>query len=328
MRGVGKSIKDERLKFRKGLQRMFLRKIKKKSGLTWQSLAKGMGVCEHTLMWDWQSEKMTIPKTVAQELFRKYPFEKWNVIKKYWIEKILSKNWGQEKSGDQNEKTIKIPNKDEYLAEILGIILGDGHLERKTLTITGNSYEINHHFYFAKLIKKLFGLNTCTFKLKNANCIQSKVYSTKFIEFLIENGMVSGNKISNGAALPKWIFKNKKFIFGALRGLIDTDGGIYFKQKKYKRAFIEFQTKSPYIRSNLISLIKGAGLSPSKSSNNVRIQNQNEVKEFFKLIGSSNPKNIIRYKYFIEDNFIPLKERFNENVLNVKINKPFKAALV
>ena len=104
--------------------------------------------------------------------------------------------------------------------------------------------------------------------------------------------------------------------------------GIYQKQKKYKRAIIEFQTESPYIRKDLFELIEKAGFKPSKSDVNVRIQNQKEVREFLAKVGCSNPKNIIRCKYFIESGEIPLKEKLKKEIISLKVEKPFKAALV
>lgn len=328
MRKVGESMKEDRLKFKKGLQKKFLNKIKEKSGLTWENLAKKLNICTHTLMFDWQSEKSTLPLRITKKLLEDYPFEKWDEIEKKWIQRILSKNWGQELSGGLNKKEIKIPLRSEELAELFGVILGDGHLERKTLIITGNSYEREHYNYLQNQFRKLFGLESKIYKLKNGNTIQLKINSTELIKFLIDNSFVLGNKIKNKESLPLWIFEKKEFVSGALRGLFDTDGGIYQKQKKYKRAIIEFQTKSPYIRKDLFSLIKIIELTSSKSSFNVRVQNQEEVLKFFQIVGSSNPKNIVRYNYFVKTGEIPLREKLIKDILSIKVKKPLKAALV
>lgn len=217
--------------------------------------------------------------------------------------------------------------------------MGDGHLENKTLTITGNSLEKEHYDYISKKIKNLFGLKSNIRNLKNQNAMQLRVHSTELIKYLQKNGMVVGNKIKNKASLPKWIFKKERFIYATLRGLFDTDGGVYYKQKKYKRAIIEFQTKSPYIFKDIISLLQKTKFIYSKSSTssgfvkesfttNIRIQHQEDVKRFMRLIGSANPKNIIRYEHFIKKGFIPLKERLNKDISSYKRNLPFKAALI
>ena len=65
---------------------------------------------------------------------------------------------------------------------------------------------------------------------------------------------------------------------------------------------------------------------PSRRNYNIRIQNQKEVQKFFKLIGSSNPKNIVRYKHFIKKGYIPLKENLNKEIINFKGKIPFKCS--
>lgn len=328
MRRQGERIKDERVKFKSGLQTKFLKEIKNGSGLSWDRLSKKINICTNTLSFFWRNEKSTIPVSFAKKLLKVYPFEKWKNIEKGWIENILSENWGQDLSGSLNKKTIKVPVENEDLAELFGIILGDGHLTRKTLIVAGNSYELSHYIYVNKKIKELFGIDSKIIKIKNQNSMQLRVNSTELIKFLLTHGFVLGDKIKNKESLPRWIFGNKKFVYGALRGVFDTDGGIYQKQKGYKRSVIEFQTESPYIRKDLFELVEKAGFSPSKSDVNVRIQNQLEVLRFFQLVGSANPKNIVRYNYFIKTGEIPLKEKLKKQILSLKIEKPFKAALI
>jgi len=324
MRKQHDRIIEPRAKFKKGLQEKFILTIKQQSGLTWAALAEKLNVCEHTIRHDWRTEKATIPLSYAKKLFEVSPFEKWATIEKEWITEILPANWGQIKAGGKNKKLIKIPEKSEELAELFGVILGDGHLDRKCLTITGNFFEQEHYNYLQKMIICLFGLDSRIFKLKNVNTIQLRVNSTELISFLLENSFVLGDKIKNKESLPRWIFEKNEYICGALRGLLDTDGGIYQKQKGYKRAIVEFQTESPQIRANIYELIRKIGFSPSKSDVNVRIQDQCEVRRFLSLVGCANPKNIMRCKYFIKTGEIPLKEQIWKEITGLKVEKPFK----
>lgn len=328
MRRIGESIKEERLKFKKGFQKKFLENIKEKSGLNWEDLARELNLCRNTVAFYWRNEESTIPLSFAKRLLKEYPFQKWGKIEQNWVEKVLPKNWGQELSGGLNKKIITIPQRSEELSEFLGVILGDGHLDKKTLTITGNYDEKEHYYYLMKKIKRLFNLDSKILKLKNQNGMQLRINSTELIKYLLDNSFVLGNKIENKESLPKWIFEKEEFVCGALRGLLDTDGGIYQKQKKYKRAIIEFQTESPHIRKDLFELIEKAGFKPSKSDVNVRIQNQKEVRKFLAKVGCANPKNIVRCKHFIETGEIPLKEKLKNEIISLKVEEPFKAALV
>ena len=335
MRKVGEQIRDKRIKFKENLQKEFLRNIKNESKLTWKFLAKKLNVCEHTIRVDWQKEGTTIPYKICLKLIKKYPFKKWQIIKSEWIEEILPSNWGQKKAGGINKKHITIPNKSEELAELIGVILGDGHIGKKEITITGEfPHQEKHLEYIKEKIKKLFGIDSRIFiSYTNDNTIILDCYSVEIVNFLKKNKLYPGNKIKNKLSFPKWIFKKKDFIKGALRGLIDTDGGVYYKQKGYKRAIIEFQNYSPQIKRDIILFIKKIGFNPSKSQtinercekrHNIRIQNQEEVRSFFKLIGSSNPKNIIKYKCLIEKGFMPQKEELKKEIIQFNEILPFR----
>ena len=70
-------------------------------------------------------------------------------------------------------------------------------------------------------------------------------------------------------------------------------------------------------------MLNKLGFKSSKGNQglNIRIQNQEEVHKFFKIVGSSNLKNIIRYKEFLKSGCVPkrketieLMEGFNEKI--------------
>lgn len=343
MRKQGECIIGKRLKFRKGFQKKFILEIKKNSGASWEELALLAGVSSHTLRIAWLEENATLPHNVAVALLRKCPFERLETIKSKWVEKILPARWGQKlggkKAGGSNRKGINLPVRSEELAELFGIILGDGHLGKKELTITSALHERKHMEYAKESIRKLFGADSKVFNsYTNENVVILDCYSSELVKFLGHEGLSIGNKIKNRAALPKWVSTRNEFAFGALRGLFDTDGGIYCKQKGYSRALIEFQTASPCVRNDVMALLKKTGFAPSKSftrsgftkkaSYNVRLQQQPEVHKFFRLIGSSNPKNIVRYKHFAEKGRIPRKEDLYNEIMNYNGELPFKAAIV
>src|SRR3989344_6817926 len=235
--------------------------------ISWRSLSKKLNVCEQTVRIDWRNGGSTIPYNICLNLIKKYPFEKWQIIKSKWIEGILPSNWGQKKAGNKNKKQITIPVKSEELAELIGVILGDGHIGKKEITIVGEfPHQKRHLEYIREKIKKLFDIDSKIFmSYTNNNVIILDCYSIEIVNFLKSNGLYPGNKIKNKISFPKWILEKEDFIKGALRGLIDTDGGIYYKQKGYKRAIIEFQNYSPQIKRDIILFIKKIGFTPSKS---------------------------------------------------------------
>lgn len=325
MRNQGIYIIDSRLKFREGLQRKFLVNVKKSSGQSWVWLANKINVSRYTLSSTWYSEESTLPKSKAKELLGLGRFEHWEVVLKDWVLEELPPKWGQIKSGTISLKPINRPANSESLAEFVGVVIGDGHISDKGVRITGNLFEIKHHKYIQKLIKELFDLDARVFTSRTHETVcLTDIYSKNLLLFLENMGLGNGDKIKNKTRIPNWIFGNKNFIYGALRGLFDTDGGIYSKQKKYKRAFIEFQNHCPETLKDIKLLIEKVGFTPSKSSINVRIQDQEEVKRFFSLVGSSNPKNIIRFQEFLNSGEIPLKENLNNKIVRYNGPQPFK----
>lgn len=327
MRKQGARILGTRLKFKSGFQRRFISEIKIRSKSTWQALAESLDIGVDTLKRDFYCERTTIPKDLALQMLEKYPFETLENLEKKWIENILEGNWGQKKAVMVNKKKIIFPIKSLELAELFGVVLGDGHLNTRGLRITGNALEARHYEYISSLIKRLFGLKSKIYtSYTNSNTIVLNVYSRELANFLLDNGIKFGDKIREGSSLPTWIFEKPEFIFSALRGLLDTDGGVYYKQKGYQRAFIEFQTASPFIQNDIIYMLKSTGFVFSKGNNglNVRIQNQEDLSKFFKLIGSSNPKNIVRYLHFLESGEIPLKDKLISEISNYNGSIPFK----
>lgn len=330
MRRQGEYIIDKRLRFKKGLQKKFIQQIKIGSKKSWLELSRYLDLHPYTLRVDWYTEKRTMPKKKAQRLLKLYPFEDWKMITKHWILEELSPKWGQLKGGGRNKKEIKIPSKDLKLAEFIGCALGDGHLDKKEFTLSSDSTQEHYVSYISKLVNKLFGLDSKIFlNPSNKNNLFMDIYSIELVGFLQKNVFPVGNKIENKASFPKWIFKNTDMASAALRGLFDTDGGIYEKQKGYNRAIIEFQTKSPYIRKDIYKLLSILNFNSSKgNSYNIRVQDQNDVHRFFKIIGSSNLKNIIRYKEFVKTGTVPKRDK----VINLmkkhtnKINLPFKVS--
>ncbi len=332
MRSRGNYIVDKRLKFKRGYQRLFFEEIKKYSKRTWQELADELGISYHTLNWDWYSEKSTIPKNFAKKLIKKYPFKEWEYIYNNWVVEELVPKWGQIKAGLNREKKILIPPISEKLAEFLGAALGDGHLDYKEFTFTNHLNEKDYMNYIKDMIMILFGLNSKIFLgSKDKKAIVMDTYSKALVNFLSKNGLKIGNKIKNKARLPGWVFENKRYSSAALRGLFDTDGGIYHKEKKYKRAIIEFQTNSPSIHNDILKLLSILNFTPSKGNNgkkalDLRIQNQNEVHAFFQVVGSSNPKNILKYNIFTKEGYVPLSKEIESLLPHFKKEMlPFKA---
>jgi len=114
------------------------------------------------------------------------------------------------------------------LAELIGICLGDGNLEPNTLAIFGNqstdtAYLVDHVVPLMRRTLKL----TARLKKNRPDENYLVLNSTAAVRALNQLGLPIGDKIRNGASIPRWILTRKKLLEACLRGLFDTDGCVY-----------------------------------------------------------------------------------------------------
>lgn len=217
--------------------------------------------------------------------------------------------------GERNNETIiKIPKKSSKLAELIGIILGDGHVgvyNRKKgqatyqLKIAGHS-ELDRDYmlnYVIPLIEELFGVKCSNYVSRDRKCIYVSVSSKQVINFLIKSGMKPGNKLKNEVCFPEWIWTKEKYVESCLRGLIDTDGSIYELLPHWPGLFqISLENMCwPLLRDARNAFIK-LGFNPSKihgnkhpKGNRVCLTRKNDIQKFYKGIKFHNSRHVVKY---------------------------------
>ena len=205
-------------------------------------------------------------------------------------------------------KKIDLPNYPTCeLAEIVGIMLGDGNLyldklfkfhtivcfhkkETPYLNHVKNLFE--RYFYPYKF--RIQELEYENFLMNVSKCIG---------RVLILVGIKEGNKVKNKVEIPNWVFGNKKFIISFLRGIFDTDGCVYRKYDNYVQIQFKFACY-PLIKSVKEALIK-LDYNPTKiqEGNSSKggidwkfyLSRQKEISRFFSEIKPSNVKHTIRF---------------------------------
>jgi hypothetical protein len=192
-------------------------------------------------------------------------------------------------------KKIQIPKNKIQIAELIGIILGDGGITQGQIHITLNSISDRQYAnYVRKLIENLFCLKTGMYKKKNANANVIYVSGVNLIKYMISKGLMIGNKVKNQVDAPNWIKQNIKLSTACLRGLIDTDGGIFFhnytvKKKPYSYLKLSFTNKSLPLLNFVHKTLSELNFHPKFFGNNrVWLYSEKEVKTYLKTVGSSN----------------------------------------
>ena len=217
-----------------------------------------------------------------------------------------------------NTKQIAIPKKDEKLAEFIGIVLGDGNLNaykkgKKVRTymirIAGHSIDDYNYMtkYVAPLANSLFKCKSSIYLKKNCKGIYVTIYGKKIIEFFLSMGIKPGNKIKNKSKIPKWILRNKKFMSACLRGLYDTDGSIYELLPQWPGLYqLNFDNYNFTLLKQVRNLLIRLGYHPSrihgtKTENGTKVDltRKDEIKKFYKEVGTQNDKHKKRFEEFI-----------------------------
>lgn len=206
----------------------------------------------------------------------------------------------------QTLKKIKTPKDSELLAELLGILFGDGHLSAYQVSVTTNSEtDIDHARFVKDLLIKLFGSKVAMRFKKDCKGVEIVLSSKSAVNFLFSKGMPIGNKMKNNLRAPQWILENPKFQKAFIKGLFDTDGSIYLDKKKIKGKEYSYMgwtitTYADRFMNDVVNILNGFGLKPTNrlTQKSVYIRRTNKIIEYFDRIGTSNPKHSKRYLEF------------------------------
>jgi transcriptional regulator with XRE-family HTH domain len=330
------SFNGKRVKFLKGKQRKFIKDCSESLGLKGSELANLLGMSIRTLS-DWKREKFLLPLKQALLLEKasrvKFP-KNLEIRDKFWYTHngsseggiAVYKKYGRiggdpeyrkqrwyewwEREGKYKQhplinapKTIEKPNFSEELAEFTGIILGDGGITQRQVTITLHSKDDREYSKFViKLIKKLFDVPIGIYRDKNYSAVNLVVSRSELVRFCIKKlGLKIGNKVKQQVDIPDWIKKNSKYAIACTRGLVDTDGSIFthkyrvnYKLYSYKK--LSFASMSKPLRTSVFNVLQKHGMSPRFAQNrDVRLDSKKDMETYFGLIGSHNPKHLNRY---------------------------------
>ena len=295
-----------RVKLKPNKQRKLIYEAKNSKSLTWKELADELNTSVSSLI-EWKSEKNLLPLRIFKKLDEQKKY------KKFVIE-FKKENWGRSKGGQNskgNTKIIFFPKKNIELAELCGIILGDGNINRirKGKKISVNQIRIAGHSirdrkyltrFIKPLLESLFKIKAREYTAKNALCHYIIMDSIELVKFFNSLGLKSGNKIRNNQGIPKWILKKKAYLKVCIKGLIDTDGCIHRMSKRDNKLLrINFKNNDSRLFQDVFNSFKLLGYNPHLGAQNqMFLSRQEEIKKYILDIGFSNQKHLNRLKEF------------------------------
>lgn len=329
------SIKSKRVVFIIGKQYSFLLQAKKKLNVSDHQLARLLNISTRTLT-DWKREKFSLPlvavKILQDKLGLKLPLGT-EIREPYWYVHKAAKAGGlatHKKHGqiggdpqyrkDQwyrwwkqigkikhhpilDAKPFRKPRMSRDLAELAGIILGDGGLSQYQLTVTLHfKDDANYCQYVTKLIERLFNTRPSIYLDRSDSVNRITVSRKGIVDFFLNNlDLKIGSKIRQQISIPTWVYRKKSWEIACIRGLIDTDGCVVIhryrsKNKIYTYRKLCFTSLSKPMISDVYRILNNLGFRPRIAlGKEVWLDSQAQVKNYFKVIGSNNLKHLTRY---------------------------------
>jgi intein/homing endonuclease len=207
--------------------------------------------------------------------------------------------------------------KEEKIAEFIGIMLGDGNIgiydcrsnnkirKHHQLKVTLDSRNREYIDYVFSLMMEVLGAEPSILFKKNENAADVGVYRKDKIMYALND---LGLKIS-----PKWErmeipskYAKGKLSLLVLRGLFDTDGSVtIFKNNGIIYPRIEIRLSPCPAKNQILDILKEYGINfkvqnLERGKIKIRISGKEALKNWFSIIGSSNPRYVKRAEPFLE----------------------------
>ena len=332
-----------RIKFQKGAQSLFLFNLQQSLGIPWFELSEKIKIHPRTLS-DWRREKFTISETAFKKLIElgegKVVVPQHKVLPDFWsIEKAAHKGGqivaekyggpgtseGRKKGGINSQvqrrrhpelyqhcnlrKKIRKPRNSSELSELIGIILGDGGMNNDYQVVI-TLHRIHDHDYaevVRKSVVKLFAVESALYtrsSVRKKMVVEVVFAGINIIEFLLSKGLLKGNKVKHQIDVPQWIKEKLEFSKYCLRGLIDTDGGVYYHRHStqghnFFNIGLQFSNKSKPLLQFVYDTLIALGFTPKIDSRYVSLYKESEVCRYTEQVRFHNPYHVRRVKKFL-----------------------------
>src|SRR3989344_3004366 len=195
---------------------------------------------------------------------------------KQWRDKM--KELGKIKS------VYPVLKKDGDLAELIGAVLGDGHIYKHprcdSLRITGDAKKMGFVNYATHLVEVVFSKKPTVSKVKRSNAMTVTIYEKDISKRL---GIPHGSRANLDYILPKWISRSRSNIIHFLRGLYEAEGSLcYHPPTSTHKLF--FANKNQYLLKLVATLVEDLGFKQNTYINKVQVSRKVEVQELKDLL--------------------------------------------
>ncbi len=175
----------------------------------------------------------------------------------------------------------------ELQAYVIGLALGDGNLSNPNgrATRLRISCDAKYPLLINQIKRSLIKLlpdNAVSQALRPRHCIEVSCYSN-YWEDLLGWFATGGSKMGQNAHAPLWVFDKKNYIINCLRGLIETDGSIYFDRSYPMVMFVNIVAD---LAVDVRIMMESLGFRPKLYSlpTVYHVRLSREVKQFLQLV--------------------------------------------
>jgi len=180
--------------------------------------------------------------------------------------------------------TYPVFAKNGDLAELIGVVLGDGHIRKfsrtEELSIFANSQDRGFIKRYSFLMESIFGKKPTLTQHGRGNCTRIRLYQKKIQTRL---DIPYSPRIDLRISIPSWILDRKEYIVRYLRGLYEAEGSFCIHKGTYTYKLL-FSNKNISMLNNVYKLLKMLGFSPHRSTNQIQLSRKKEVYEALELL--------------------------------------------
>ncbi len=301
---MSRRILDGRfVRFNPREQGLFLRLSKENLSVTWEKMAKLLGVSRGMVFLYLRGGS-------------KLPLSKFEFL--LGLTGLCRENFSYDVVPYFKYELGKVPSSlTSELAEFVGIMLGDGCSNSKNYQLTISCGGIDGVYireYIPLLVKRLFGKGVGFSKCSEGG-IDCRFSSKKVFFYLKNNFQFSSPKLD--VRIPYVFMSDPELLRSCIRGLVDTDGGVYRHHETSSQ--ISFSNKLKSLTRSFVEALRVLGYTPAVSYSSKKNLYHvylfgDEVVKYFGEVGSRNPKNIIKFGKWRESGVMPLNKEIIDEV--------------
>lgn len=167
--------------------------------------------------------------------------------------------------------------KNQELAFLIGMVLGDGHIQKfsrtESLNISLGTDKPDLWQFTERVVKNVFNKDPHVYKVKSSACMVIRLYQKKISARL---GIPEGNRGKIKIVLPQWIWGKRGCLIACVRGLYEAEGSFCVHEPTYTYKML-FSNKNDSLLNFMYTALEELGFHPHRSPYKIQISRKQEA---------------------------------------------------